>query len=86
MNTPDSDNPYQPSSQMDMHNPTPVDDGQLTAVDWVLCVLCSLIGCIVGIVRTVQGKKSGPKMIGISIAFAILWNLIRFGLEILVQQ
>lgn len=86
MNTNDSDNPYQPAPPMDMQSQMPVDDGQLTAVDWVLCILCAGIGCIIGIVRTVQGKKSGPKMIGISIVFAILWNLISLAVRYAAQQ
>lgn len=76
MSAPNSNNPYQSTATTGRQNQPPADDGSLTAVDWVLCVVCTLIGCIVGIVRTVQGKKSGPKMIGISIAFAVLWNVI----------
>ncbi len=51
-------------------------DGELTAVDWVLCILCGTIGCIVGIVACIQGDSSrGGKMIGISILCNVLWNI-----------
>jgi predicted RNA-binding Zn-ribbon protein involved in translation (DUF1610 family) len=53
-------------------------DSDLTAGDWVLAVLCSGIGCIVGIVYLAQGKPKGGKMLGISIGFIIFWNIIRF--------
>lgn len=52
-------------------------DDKLTPVDWVLCVLCSAIGCIVGIVFIIQGKKKGAKMVLISIAFTMLWGLLQ---------
>jgi hypothetical protein len=48
------------------------DDANMTAIDWVLCVLCSGIGCIVGIVYLIQGKPKAGKMIAISIAFIVL--------------
>lgn len=57
------------------------DDANLSAIEWVLCILCSGIGCIVGIVYMIQGKPKGLKMIGISILFAILWSGIRFAIE-----
>jgi hypothetical protein len=53
-------------------------DSDLTPVDWVLCILCSGIGCIIGIIRLIQGKPSGGKMIGISLVFAVLWNILAF--------
>jgi len=70
-------NPFAPSSFSGDVNPIRVDDGSLTAVDWALCILCSGIGCIVGIVRLIQGKRNGAKMIGISIAFSVLWSIVR---------
>jgi len=57
------------------------DDADLSAVEWVLCILCSGIGCIVGIVYMIQGKPKGLKMIGISLAVAIIGGLIRFAIE-----
>jgi hypothetical protein len=57
----------------------------LSTVDWILCILCSGIGCIIGIIRLVQGKSSGAKMIGISIAFAILWNIVGYAIRMANQ-
>lgn len=51
-------------------------DDDLQAIDWVLCLLCSTIGCIAGIVYAIQGKKKGPKMIGISILVSVVLNLV----------
>lgn len=73
--TPDA-NPYAPSSAEITPSTITIDDGRLTLVDWILCILCSGIGCIVGVVRLIQGKKSGVKMIGLSILFAVLWRVI----------
>lgn len=44
----------------------------LTPVDWVICILCAPAGCIVGIVRMVQGNPTGGKMIAISL---IVWAI-----------
>ena len=55
-------------------------DTELTAFDWVLCVLCPGIGCIVGLVRLITGSGAGGKMVGLSLMFAVLWNVLRFGL------
>ncbi len=49
----------------------------MTALDWVLCILCSLIGCIMGIVYLSQGKKKGTKMIIISVVVAIIAGIIQ---------
>jgi len=47
-------------------------DDAMTGVDWILCICCPGIGCIVGIVRLCQGRSSGGVMIGLSLLFAIL--------------
>jgi hypothetical protein len=54
------------------------NDAQLTGLDWVLIVLCSGIGCIVGIVYLVQGKPKGGKMLGYSLVFVVIWNIVSF--------
>jgi len=59
---------------------------EMTTVDWVLCVICPGIGCIVGIVRAIQGKPTGGKMIGISIGFIILWNIVSAAVQMAAQQ
>jgi hypothetical protein len=60
-----------------IRRPGPDPDSELTAGDWVLCILCSGIGCIVGIVYMTQGKPKGGKMFGISLAASFVWFLIR---------
>ncbi len=56
----------------------PAGDDELTGGDWLLCILCSGIGCIVGIVYLIQGQPKGGKMLGISLLFIVLWNLFGF--------
>lgn len=58
------------------------EDSQLTAVDWLLAILCSGIGCIMGIIWLIQGKPKGAKMLGISVLAAIFWNVI----NVLIQM
>jgi len=52
-------------------------------LDWVLAILCSGIGCIVGIVYLVQGKPKGTKMLVISIVMIVVWNVISFGVQMM---
>lgn len=61
-------------------------DEDMTTVDWILCVLCPGIGCIVGIVRAIQGNSTGGKMIGISIGMAVLWNVLSVILRAAAQN
>jgi predicted RNA-binding Zn-ribbon protein involved in translation (DUF1610 family) len=61
-------------------------DEEMTTVDWILCILCPGIGCIVGIVRAIQGNSTGGKMIGISIGMAIIWNVLNVFLQAIVQN
>ena len=71
------ENPYQPSGGNIYAVPPDQTPPQgMTTGDWLLCIFCSGIGCIVGIVRLAQGKPDAGKMIGVSILFAILWNII----------
>jgi hypothetical protein len=49
-------------------------------VDWLLCIFCSGIGCIVGIIRMIQGDSRGGKMVGLSLLFAVIGNVIRFAI------
>ena len=56
----------------------PDDNPDLTPVDWLIAILCSGIGCIIGIIRLIQGKKNGGKMLGISLLFVVIWNIVRF--------
>ena len=56
----------------------PDGDADLSAGEWVLAILCSGIGCIVGIVWMIQGKPKGMKMFGLSFVMVIVWNIIGF--------
>ncbi len=53
------------------------NDGELTGVDWILCLFCGGIACIVGLVALCTGDSArGTKMIFISIGMGILWRVI----------
>jgi DNA-directed RNA polymerase subunit M/transcription elongation factor TFIIS len=52
------------------------DDETMSTGDWVVALLCSGIGCIVGIVWMIQGKPKGYKMLGVSFLGVIFWNVV----------
>lgn len=87
MNTPDSQfqNPYSNPTQLPPAQLNPTNDA-MTVGDWLLCILCSGIGCILGIIRLVQGKPNGGKMIAISLAFMVIWTIVRVGLTVALQN
>jgi DNA-directed RNA polymerase subunit M/transcription elongation factor TFIIS len=62
------------------------DDDNLSAVEWVLCILCSGIACIVGLVYGIQGKPKGWKMLGIALAMQVFWVIVRVVIELAVKQ
>ena len=45
---------------LDISKPLP-PNGDLTTVDWLICAFCSGIGCIIGIVRLIQGRPGEAK-------------------------
>jgi hypothetical protein len=57
------------------------DDTDLSTGDWLLAILCSGIGCIMGIVYLIQGKPKGGKMLGVSLLFVLIWNVISFAIR-----
>jgi predicted RNA-binding Zn-ribbon protein involved in translation (DUF1610 family) len=57
-------------------------DADLTTAEVVCAVICSGIGCIMGIIWMIQGKPKGKKMFGISLVFVIIWTVV----QILVQN
>jgi len=61
------------------------DDEDLSALEWVVAILCSGIGCIVGIVYMVQGKPKGKKMLLVSICMQIVWGVLRVVLQAAAQ-
>jgi hypothetical protein len=76
----DADNPFR------LKSPPRVSSSDLSGGDWLLCILCPGIGCIVGIVRLAQGHPNGGKMLGFSLLFGLLWNVLRFVLMAASQQ
>ena len=58
-----------------------VDDEKLSVIEILICIFCSGIACIVGLIYVIQGKKKGWKMILISLIAALVWTLIRFAIE-----
>ncbi len=81
-----SHNPFEPGRSLQTTSSTSQDSSSLSTGDILLCVLCSGIGCIVGIVRLIQGKPNAGKMIGLSFAFVIVWNIVRAFIQIALQQ
>lgn len=61
------------------------DDADLTTGDWIVGVLCSGIGCIVGIVWMIQGKPKGIKMIGLSLLVQAVLGVVRVAVEMANQ-
>lgn len=58
-------------------------DDEMSGVDIALCILCSGIGCIVGIVALIRGQSSrGGKMIGLSLMMQFVWGAI----NMLIQE
>ncbi len=62
------------------------DDENLSTADWLICIFCSGIGCIAGIVYAVQGKPKGMKMVGISFGFGFIMGIIRAMIEAAIQN
>ncbi len=58
-------------------NYAPGDD-ELTTGEIVMAILCSGIGCIIGLVWIIEGKPKGMKMFGISVMMVIVWNVFRY--------
>jgi len=61
-------------------------EAEMTGGDWALAVICSVIGCIVGIVYLIQNKPKAGRMIGISILFSVLWRVVWFVLASSMQK
>lgn len=53
------------------------EDSELTVGDWVGCILCGGIACIIGIVYVIQGKPKGWKVVGISLAAQFFWGAVQ---------
>jgi predicted RNA-binding Zn-ribbon protein involved in translation (DUF1610 family) len=58
-----------------------VADADMTTGDWFVAILCSGIGCILGIVWMIQGKPKGKKMFAVSFVVNIVFGVIRVLIE-----
>ena len=61
-------------------------DEDMSTGDWVVAVLCPLIGCFASIVWMIQGKSKGLKMFGVSFGFIIVWNIISVAFRVANKQ
>jgi predicted RNA-binding Zn-ribbon protein involved in translation (DUF1610 family) len=61
-------------------------DENLGVPEVLLAVLCSGIGCIVGIVWMVQGKPKGLKMFGLSLLMSVIGAVVNVFLQQAVRQ
>jgi ribosomal protein S27E len=59
--------PSTPGKAMKASKPTD-ESAELSIFEWILAILCSSIGCIVGIVYMIQGKPKGKKLLMVSLA------------------
>jgi hypothetical protein len=57
------------------------DDDDLSIGEWIVAVLCSGVGCIIGIVWMIQGKRKGKIMFGVSLLCNIIWASLREALD-----
>jgi predicted RNA-binding Zn-ribbon protein involved in translation (DUF1610 family) len=57
------------------------EDEDMSTGDWAVAILCSGIGCILGLVWMIQGKRKGLKMFLISFVVNIAFGLVRFMIE-----
>jgi predicted RNA-binding Zn-ribbon protein involved in translation (DUF1610 family) len=60
-------------------------DDDLSTGEWVVAILCSGIGCIMGLIFLIQGKPKAGKMIGVSVLAGILWSVLRAVIEAMAQ-
>lgn len=59
------------------------DDEDLSGLEWVVAILCSGIGCIVGLIWMIQGKPKGQKMLAVSIIVQVIGGVIRVMVEMM---
>lgn len=62
------------------------NESNLESIDWILAGLCSGIACIIGIFWLIQGKPKGLKMIGVSLLFILVWNVVRAVLPMILNS
>jgi hypothetical protein len=52
------------------------DDDNMTPLDWLLCIFCGNIACIVAIVYLSLGKPKAGKMLIVAICMQVLWGIL----------
>ncbi len=62
------------------------DPSSLSTADWIIAILCSTIGCIIGIVRLIQGKPNGLKMLLVSLGFGILMSIVSMVVQLVLAN
>lgn len=55
----------------------------LSTADWLMAIFCSGIGCMIGIIRLINGDPRGGKLLGVSLLFPVLLFLLRLLLGVL---
>lgn len=61
-------------------------DEDLSTGEWVVAILCSGIGCIIGIIWLIQGKPKGKKMLLVSLCMQFIWGAIQAIIQAMAQQ
>jgi hypothetical protein len=69
----------------DYRQPLTNPASELSGTDWVMCILCPGIACLVGLVRTVSGNPSGGKMIGVAFVSGLIQGFLRVLLTMAAQ-
>jgi hypothetical protein len=54
------------------------EDEDLTGVDILLAILCTNIGCILGLIWVIQGKPKGAKMLGLCVLIQVIAFFVGF--------
>jgi hypothetical protein len=62
------------------------EDEEMQPIDWLLCLACSGIGCIVSIVYLTQSKPKATKMLITSICMIVFWNVLLCALGGILEQ
>lgn len=62
------------------------EEETLSGGDIAVALLCSGIGCIVGLVWMIQGKPKGGKMLGLSFAMNVVWGFVRLALQTAAER
>ena len=61
-------------------------DDEMQVSDYLICILCSGIGCIASVIYLIQGKPKAGKMLALSIGMIVFWNVVRFGVAFFLQK